>query len=373
MLTRVLVCGSRNADISDKIVDACISDVLEDYEGTEIEFVSGGAKGGDKLGEDYAQANGYKVTQFKPDWSKYGRAAGPMRNTDMLNYIDKADYPVVIAFWDGASKGTYNTLKTAKRMQIPTHVIRLGDGKDIIEGGIQLTDDDKLKWDWNDDEPDDVLPLEGISVGQRTRNGHTFYYIFRANKKHPDWDRFLPTFKHSEITPDMQRLADVACRRLIAKFNNMDCVLYPKSSSPINQLLIDAFEEYSPWLPCYPIGKVSPKNITFDWDTFNKRYKGTEEDRQKLTKKLQYMMDKIHKGEKFSMQHQVHSWYRKYVHDFLEMNDLEDALDDILESQTILVLDDIYTTGSTMTEIINMLRSIGYEGDIVVFSLIDNK
>ena len=70
-----------------------------------MKFVSGGAKGADSFGEEYAAAHDVKVTVFKPDWKKYGKAAGPIRNKDMLDYASE-DNPVVIAFWDGKSKGT---------------------------------------------------------------------------------------------------------------------------------------------------------------------------------------------------------------------------------------------------------------------------
>lgn len=369
MKTRVLVCGSRNLNISPDIVDECITDILEEYENSDIEFVSGGAKGGDALGEDYAHANNYPVTIFKPDWSSYGKAAGPMRNTQMVNYIDECDNPVVIAFWDGVSKGTRNTIKTAQKLEIPVHIVRCNNAKHIIEGGIQL-DSDNILYDWDEDEPEDILPLEGNEVGQRRRNGHTFYYAFRANKSHPDWKRFLPIFKHSQVTPDLERLIDITCRRLIIKYNMFDCILYPESTSILNELMIKSFRKIDTYMPAYAIKKLPPTKVEVNWDKFNKEYTGNKE---VAAKRLKAMIERIHKSNRFSMQHQVHGPYRKFITGFLDIEDLDAALDDILMSQTILVLDDVYTTGSTLLEIINMLKSIGYEGDIVTYSLIDNK
>jgi len=73
-------------------------------------MVSGGAQGADKLGEKYAHARGMKTVIHKPDWKKYGRAAGMIRNKDIIHDADK-----VFAFWDGVSKGTKNSIDLAKK------------------------------------------------------------------------------------------------------------------------------------------------------------------------------------------------------------------------------------------------------------------
>jgi hypothetical protein len=73
------------------------------------ELISGGAKGADTLGESWARSRGIPVTRLIPDWNAHGRKAGIMRNTDIVKQADK-----VVAFWDGVSKGTQDTIKKAK-------------------------------------------------------------------------------------------------------------------------------------------------------------------------------------------------------------------------------------------------------------------
>ena len=75
-----------------------------------IEIVSGGAKGADKLAERYAKENNILTTIYLPDWKKHGKAAGIIRNKDI---IDRASH--VIAFWDGVSPGTKNSIERATR------------------------------------------------------------------------------------------------------------------------------------------------------------------------------------------------------------------------------------------------------------------
>lgn len=73
-------------------------------------IISGGARGADSLGEEYA--NKYNVPKLilKPDWKKHKKAAGFIRNK---NIIDNAE--IVFAFWDGKSKGTQHAMQLTKQ------------------------------------------------------------------------------------------------------------------------------------------------------------------------------------------------------------------------------------------------------------------
>jgi hypothetical protein len=74
-----------------------------------IGIISGGAKGADSLAERYAQENSLPITIIIPEWGKYGKAAGIIRNKEI---VKKAD--VVFAFWDNKSKGTKASIDFAK-------------------------------------------------------------------------------------------------------------------------------------------------------------------------------------------------------------------------------------------------------------------
>lgn len=73
-------------------------------------IISGGAKGADTLGANFATANGLDLEIFKPDWS-LGRGAGMLRNTTIIENSD-----IVLAFWDMKSKGTADGIKKAKKL-----------------------------------------------------------------------------------------------------------------------------------------------------------------------------------------------------------------------------------------------------------------
>lgn len=74
------------------------------------EIVSGGARGADAIGKAIAGHLGLKYTEFLPDWKTYGKVAGFMRNGLIIGHAD-----VVLAFWDGKSRGTKDSLDIAKK------------------------------------------------------------------------------------------------------------------------------------------------------------------------------------------------------------------------------------------------------------------
>lgn len=86
------------------------------------EVVSGGAAGADSLGEMYAIENNISIKVFNADWNKHGRAAGPMRNKQMADYAD-----VLIAVWDGQSKGTKNMIDQMNKLNKPVFIVWIGE------------------------------------------------------------------------------------------------------------------------------------------------------------------------------------------------------------------------------------------------------
>lgn len=85
----------------------------------EVEIVSGGAKGADKMGEHYAKQKDFALTVFPADWDKFGKSAGYIRNKQMAQYAD-----TLIAFWDGESRGTKHMIDLAEEMGLTVHIIK---------------------------------------------------------------------------------------------------------------------------------------------------------------------------------------------------------------------------------------------------------
>jgi len=95
-----------------------LSNTLNKY--TISELVSGGCSGGDKMVERYAKENNIHITIFKANWKKYGRAAGPIRNTKIIESCD-----CVVALWDGKSKGTGDSINKAKKLNLEINIVEV--------------------------------------------------------------------------------------------------------------------------------------------------------------------------------------------------------------------------------------------------------
>jgi len=81
------------------------------------EIVSGGAKGVDSSAREYAMSHGIKLTEFLPEYEKYGRSAPLKRNITIIEYSD-----VVLAFWDGKSHGTKYVIDNCKKLGVPVKI-----------------------------------------------------------------------------------------------------------------------------------------------------------------------------------------------------------------------------------------------------------
>ncbi len=105
---KVAIIGSRNLGVIG----------LENFLPESVtEIVSGGAKGVDTCAREYAQANGIKLTEFLPDYKQYGRGAPLKRNLEIIAYAD-----VVLAFWDGTSRGTKYVIDNCRKQGVSIKV-----------------------------------------------------------------------------------------------------------------------------------------------------------------------------------------------------------------------------------------------------------
>lgn len=107
---KLIIAGGR-----DYVLEGQVSDfdqfmqAIVDQLGAVTEVVSGGAKGADSVGMDWAGRKGIPVRVFAPDWDAYGRAAGPIRNRQMAEYAD-----ALVCFPGG--KGTASMIREAEKV-----------------------------------------------------------------------------------------------------------------------------------------------------------------------------------------------------------------------------------------------------------------
>ena len=103
----LLVSGSQT--IKDKdFVFSCLDKITSKY---EIQYlIEGEAKGVDIISRLYAKEHNIEVIPMKAKWNKYGRGAGIIRNSEMVNLCSKG-----LAIWDGTSRGTKDTIEKLRK------------------------------------------------------------------------------------------------------------------------------------------------------------------------------------------------------------------------------------------------------------------
>jgi len=83
---KLIIAGGRDYNLYPEDIRK-LSQIHAHY-GPVTEVVSGCASGADAGGEWWAKETGIPVKRFSADWSKHGRAAGPIRNRHMAEYAD---------------------------------------------------------------------------------------------------------------------------------------------------------------------------------------------------------------------------------------------------------------------------------------------
>ena len=95
-----------------------MEDVLKQWDIRLV--IEGEARGADTLAREYGERHGIPVLAFPADWNKHGRAAGPIRNKQMLT---EGKPELVVAFRGPNSKGTQNMIDQSKKSNIPVKVV----------------------------------------------------------------------------------------------------------------------------------------------------------------------------------------------------------------------------------------------------------
>lgn len=109
----VIVTGSRYWDDAQAVYNV-LDDLLKEFGG--IQIVHGGAKGADTMAGAWAEENSQPCFAYPAMWREFGKAAGYMRNLEMLKAFPEA---IVVAFPHPKlpSKGTWNMMNEALKQE----------------------------------------------------------------------------------------------------------------------------------------------------------------------------------------------------------------------------------------------------------------
>ncbi len=114
MEMKTIIAGSRRLETDQEKVWLVADAVMKSGWRKKIsEVVSGAARGIDLAALDWAASVNIPVQVFVPDWDKHGKAAGPIRNSEMANYGE-----ALILIWDGKSRGSASMKKESQKRNI---------------------------------------------------------------------------------------------------------------------------------------------------------------------------------------------------------------------------------------------------------------
>jgi len=116
---KILVCGGRDFTDWEFFHDKMYWILFEIGDGAkDTTIITGAAKGADNLGIRFSHEYGTKLESYPADWTSHGKAAGPIRNQQML---DDGKPDLVVAFPGGV--GTADMIRRAIKAGIPVRMI----------------------------------------------------------------------------------------------------------------------------------------------------------------------------------------------------------------------------------------------------------
>jgi hypothetical protein len=112
---KLIIAGSRTIELTVLQLSSYLGDFTNIPKIKEV--VSGGAKGVDTSGEEYAKTRDIQIKRF-PYLSELGKSGGPVRNKQMAEYSD-----ALLLIWDGKSKGSANMKATMRKLNKPVYEV----------------------------------------------------------------------------------------------------------------------------------------------------------------------------------------------------------------------------------------------------------
>lgn len=238
---------------------------------------------------------------------------------------------------------------------------------------------DSFEFDFEHDNKTDIIKLtKSISryndLGPCTYFGYEFEQgIDKDIKK-----KIIDYLKYSD-DKDIKQLVIRAVNSLyeVVDLSKFKTIIYPESSSKLNELIVKSiYHTCSGTYNSCELVKELPKNIEFDYDTYRKALKLRNvplKDIETSCKNVEKMMNNIHKLEYFKIGQNTKVRYREYLKNFFKFPNQEqvDAYKN-LQNSKVLIIDDISTTYSTIRYLLETVRAINKNCEIVVFCLVGN-
>lgn len=260
----------------------------------------------------------------------------------------------------------------------------------VLSEGVHYNEElDSFLFDFESDDETDIISLKRVGHKIQAFN-NCFYYGYGFDESVDSIMRSV--FIHSLKFPD-GRISQQDLKTFVVNAVNSldsaislpkyDLIVYPESMSEMNREMLKYLNRLAvPEVVNMELIKELPSKIEFDYDRFklevleaklpNGRSRYTELQKKDVLKTIGEMMDSIHQLTYFSIARDVKkAKYRQYIKRYYTFkNDDDRKVYESIQNSNVLVIDDIVTSGTTLSHILKCLRSVNDSNNIVVFSLI---
>ena len=258
--------------------------------------------------------------------------------------------------------------------------------KRYVKSGVSFNDD-SYEFDYENDSLNDIVSLKSYRIKSSTFRGDVYWfgYEFNPGVSSKERTKFIHALKGlSNINipyNDLQAFIEKPIVELnrVHRLGLFDFFAYPVSGrSPLVSYMI---QEVGNWIQrdisdvSFRLIKNLPSEIKFDWVRFKRDYDSDDKsEHNRFVQMSEYvnnvLIPSIESGSYFSLANSVKAKYRPYITNFLMMENSDIAKMYELDNASVLVVDDINTTGSTLYEILRILDKVNSSLNVYVFTLI---
>lgn len=240
-------------------------------------------------------------------------------------------------------------------------------------------------FDFEHDGVDDIIALNG-QLKSSNVYGNTYFFQYEFGKDIPSNARtdFIHDLKFDQDRlgkDNVDRFIETALANLNKAVNlsNVDIVIYPQSSSSLTKDIVDRIDSFTDSEKYIKIEvvKKSIDEINFNWSKFEKyceNHNVPSDAKAIMQKKMMKMLDDIHSLDYFSIAKNIKGQkYKKFLSTIYKFyDDKTIKLLKTIEDKKILVIDDIYTSGTTIEQIIKSYQILDPDDSnvLTVFTLI---
>ena len=256
--------------------------------------------------------------------------------------------------------------------------------KYMISEGVKFKAPDFI-FDFEHDGIDDVIALNG-QLKSSNVYGNTYFFQYEFGKDVPSDTRtnFIHELKFNKShlgNENVNRFIETALINLNKAINlsNVDIVIYPQSSSTLTKDIVDRIDSFTDSEKYIKIEVVKKaiSEISFNWSKFEKyceNHNVPDGIKATMQKKMEKMLDEIHALDYFSIARNIKGQkYKKFLNNIYKFYDSK-TIDFIksIKNKKILVIDDIYTSGITIEQIIKAYQMLDPDDSnvLTVFTLL---